>query len=154
MKTALLFCLVGLALALPNSHKEFTIRLDEKILQTTPQQQNMLNVLRKEFNMEVGKIIRVGRLRFVAVTGDAKHTAAIGQLKGIIRIEPNVQGTLCQVCEDQAAPGCYGLDRVDQRDRVGYTNPASDNAMYTHGEREGEDSAVYVVDTGKVFIFE
>ena len=44
--------------------------------------------------------------------------------------------------------GTWGLDRIDQRERLIYTNPQSPSATYIWGQSLGSDTIAYVADTG------
>ena len=53
------------------------------------------------------------------------------------------------VLQSQSADGCWGLDRVDQREALPYADPTNPDAVYDWGEDTGSGVAVYVADTGR-----
>ena len=51
-------------------------------------------------------------------------------------------------CTSVTANGCWGLDRTDQREPLGYTDPESPAAMYDYGTATGAGVNAYILDTG------
>lgn len=153
MKIVLVFCFIAAATALSRKPQyvpnEFILRLDETIASTIPQQMAIARVLKGRFSLDVIRPLKVGKLRFLLLKGNAlHHFEEISNLRGVLNIEHHALGYIDQVCEEQPSSGTWGLDRVDQRERLDYTNPESDDATYIQGLREGDNTAVYVVDTG------
>ena len=139
-------------MALPAKYEtgEFIVRLDEQLIKDGAATTEVIDHLRMVYNYQLVRSQAVGKLRFLVLTGEAKHMSAIGQLNGVKYIEKNSQVKLFQSCEEEPSPGTWGLDRIDQRGALSYTNPTSSQATYIHGLDTGSDAVVYVIDTGIV----
>ena len=152
MKAALILCLVAVAWAVPNSpkyvHGEFMLRLDEQFVNTAAQKAELARYLKLNFDYELLSSPTVGKLHFLRLKGDDVHMDIIGNLPGVKYIERNTLATLYQSCEQHASPGTWGLDRVDQREALPYTDPTSSSATYIYGTDTGTGVAAYVIDTG------
>ena len=152
MRAAVILCLAVACMAMPQNTKryvdgEFMLRLDEQFIRNLQQENAVVGHLNSNFGMELVKSLRVGKLKFLLLTGRDKHMSAISALRGVKYIERNTIGYVDQ-CANQPSPGTYGLDRIDQREALAYSDPTSNEATYTYGDNQGEDVTVYVVDTG------
>ena len=152
MKACIFLCLVAAACALPNGRKyienEFMLRLNEKLVKTSFQEQTIVADLASNYDFKVLSSPRLGKLKFLHLQGNAKFMKNISELESVLYIERNAIGSIDQTCEEQSSPQTWGLDRVDQREALPYTDPLNPDATYVYGERMGNNVAAYIVDSG------
>lgn len=104
--------------------------------------------LKSEFGIELKKSWNLGKVKILHVSGEEKELSRIGQLTEVKYWERNGYAHAVQECQKQPAPGCWGLDRIDQEPRLSYNDPLWDNATYIWGERTAIGVNAYVLDTG------
>ena len=153
MKVLLLVCfLAATASALPNKGDfvpgEFMIRLNEKLVPTLMQEKLVIEQLTNQFQFNVLKAAHIGKLSFLHVHGADEMVKTIEELPAVKYIEHNNYGFADQVCEEQSAFSCWGLDRIDQREALPYTDPLNPGATYIHGEDTGSGVSAYIIDSG------
>ena len=152
MNTLVLLSFLAVAcLAQPQKIKyvndEFIVRLDEQKIVADYQEIAMVATLRQQYGMELMRSHHIGKLKFLILNGTEMNIEAVSRLSGVKYVERNTIGHIDQ-CSEQPSPGTFGLDRIDQREGLPYSDPLSDAATYTYGENQGEGVTVYVVDTG------
>ena len=154
MKLALVCTMLAMATAMENIYpsteyipRQYIMRIDENVYNTSVDVQNFLESLENELKIYTVRINTIGSLRLVLVKGEHEDVMAAKNLRGVQYIEQDQVVRLSQ-CEQQPAPGLWGLDRTDQREALPYSEPISRDGDYTWGEHTGSSAVVYVLDTG------
>ena len=154
MKLALLCTMLAMATAMENIYpsteyipRQYIMRIDKNVYNTSVDVQNFLESLENELKIYTVRINTIGSLRLVLVKGEYEDVMAAKNLRGVQYIEQDQVVRLSQ-CEQQPAPGLWGLDRTDQREALPYSEPISRDGDYTWGEHTGSSAVVYVLDTG------
>ena len=152
-----LYCLslVAVIAAKPSNLKdtfvngEYIARLPNNI--PTLQEQHILTSIKNQFDLELIKKLPVGKLNFVLLKGQNDvNLLSVAEVEGILSIEHNLIGHINQAeeCVEQLAPKAWGLDRIDQHENLPHNNPENEDTTYIYGMREGNNTSVYVFDTG------
>ena len=130
-------------------HGEYIARFPNQI--SALREQHILNTLKSKFDLELINKLPVGKLNFVLLKGkNALNLASVAEVKGILTIERNAIGHITQAdeCINRPAPKAWGLDRIDQREKLAHNDPHSDETTYISGLRQGTGTTVYIFDTG------
>ena len=128
---------------------QYIMRIDENVYNTNIDVQNFLESIENELKIYIVRINTIGSLRLVLVKGEHEDVMAAKNLRGVQYIEQNQIVRLLQ-CEQQPAPGQWGLDRTDQREALTYSEPISRDGDYTWGEHTGSSAVAYVLDTALI----
>ena len=106
--------------------------------------------LTNQYNLEVKKFWDFGKLKVVHVVGDYADIERVEQLIEVKYCERNGHVYALNICGENPAPGCWGLDRIDQRLKLPYTDPQSPAATYTwaNGSPLNSSVRVFVLDSG------
>ena len=105
--------------------------------------------LKIDFNLEVKKVWDIKRTKILWVLGLEADAISASKLPEIKYMSYNGWAHAYQDdCESTSHPGVWGLDRIDQREALTYTNPTSPLAVYEHGMQTGVGVNAYVTDTG------
>ena len=126
---------------------QYIMRIDENVYNTNIDVQNFLESLENELKIYTVRTNTIGSLRLVLVKGEHEDVMAARNLRGVQYIEQNQVVRFLQ-CEEQPAPGQWGLDRIDQRKPLRYSEPVSEDGEYTWGAHTGSSAVAYVLDTG------
>jgi cerevisin len=106
-------------------------------------------LLTTDYDLEVKKMWDLGgRVKVLHVVGEQRDVELAGELPEVKYWEHNGYAYIQQICAEGSAAGCWGLDRTDQVEKLNYTDPLTEDAVYIWGENMGTDVNVYVVDTG------
>ena len=154
MKLALLCTMLAMATAMelinPSTEYvpgQYIMRIDENVYNTNIDVQNFLESLENKLKIYTVRTNTIGSLRLVLIKGEHEDVMAARNLRGVQYIEQNQVVRISQ-CEEQPAPGLWGLDRTDQREALPYSEPISRNGDYTWGAHTGSSAVAYVLDTG------
>ena len=152
MTFALVFILTILSVVSGAPAKEENFVKDEYIarLDLSVSVPETISALRKLYFKTLEQISISNDLIFLHLKGNEKLLDTVSDLEGLEYIIPNYKSSPYQHCFELPSPGTWGLDRLDQRLPTAFTEPTSPDATYTHGNRDGLETTVYVVDTGKL----
>ena len=153
MKLLLVFALIVAASAdgrLPTKavDGQYFIRLDENIFQTRTQMQDFSEKIEREMNIYGVQSFLMGKLKLLFVKGEHNDVMKAKGLDGVKYVEHNQETMTAQSCVSDPCPGVWGLDRTDQREKLPYESPSSEEAVYTWGDYQGNSVVAYVADTG------
>ena len=126
---------------------EYMIRIDEAKFNTKADVQEFIEHLEGLFKVYVIESYKIGNVRLLYVKGDHEDVMKAEKLSGIKYIERNNVFHVAQ-CSATAQPGCWGLDRTDQREILDYIETDSPDATYIYGDHMGTSSVVYLADSG------
>ena len=146
MKAFILVLLSGITLG-SYVENEFILRLDEEKLSTSADEKEFIDELIEKYNIVYINSRNIGSLKFITIEGDDKYMEEIAELANVKYLNRNNIGK-ANVCEQQRSRFTWGLDRIDQREKLNYGDPVFEDAQYIYGEREGDGVSVYVVDSG------
>ena len=154
MKIAVLLVL-GLALAAAESFKkiedQYFIRLDADLYPTKVEMQEFSEMIESKYKIYGIRSHVLGSLKLLFVKGEHKNVMKAESLPGVIYVIQNQEIRAAQEpeCQSNSVPGVWGLDRVDQREKLPYApDPFSEEAEYIWGPDQGNSAVVYVADTG------
>lgn len=125
---------------------EYIVRVDERLISSARRMADMIVYLEQTLQFSLVRQYHVGSLKFLHVSGDDAYAERLRKVPGVLYASKNSIGGV--ICAEEPAPGVWGLDRVDQRERLPYDDPLSPDAIYTVGTDEGLDVTAYVIDTG------
>lgn len=150
MKLLILFVSLAVVYSLPAKYNyvpgEFLVRLDENVIISKFQQNTLVRELTLKYDMSLLESFLLGKITFLHLKGSDDIIEKISSLKGIKYVERNTIGSIS--CEEVPAPGTWGLDRIDQREALPYSDPTSSSATYTSKDTDGSGVTVYVIDSG------
>ena len=103
--------------------------------------------IRTNYKLDVIKSYQIGDLKLLLVKGEESDVISASKLSEVRYWDRNMI-VHTQQCSERSNPGTWGLDRIDQREPMDYSNPTSPGATYTYGEDDGDGVYAYVVDSG------
>ena len=110
---------------------------------------DLSHVIKEELKVKVLRSYNLKTAKFLLIAGEYDDVLETLRLPLVLDITHDViLSTTQESCSVGSAAGCWGLDRTDQREALSYTDPLSEDAVYTWGRYEGVASVVYVTDTG------
>ncbi|KAK2141352.1 hypothetical protein LSH36_1114g00010 [Paralvinella palmiformis] len=140
---ALILLLVGVAFCEQEFvDGEYFLRLNDEVNENV-----FVHRIKTNYKLDVLKSYNIGNLRLLAVRGEESDVIRASKLSEVKYWDRNMIFHT-QQCVEQPNAGTWGLDRIDQREPMSYTNPTSPDSTYVYGEDDGADVYAYVVDSG------
>ena len=150
MKLFLLVISLAVVYSLPTKQRfvpgEFLIRLDEDVIVSKYQQNTLIRELSLKYGMTLLQSYSIGKLNILYLRGNDDTMETLSSVKGIKTVSRNSIGHID--CEELPSPGTWGLDRIDQREALPYTDPTSEDATFISKETDGTNTVAYIFDTG------
>ena len=125
---------------------EFLVRLDEDVIVSKYQQSTLIRELSLKYGMTLLQSYTIGKLNILYLKGEDDMMGALSSVKGIKTVSRNAIGQI--ECEELPSPGTWGLDRIDQREALQYTDPTSEDATFIYKDSDGSNTVAYIFDTG------
>ena len=124
--------------------KQYIISVDETV--SLP---DFISLIESSFGITIENTFNLRSALFILVNGAEYNVMKLESFQGVKYVQKNQLHSIAEAeCQEHEASGCWGLDRIDQRDALSYSNPLSSNAVYTWGEHQGGSSVAYVADSG------
>ena len=124
--------------------KQYIISVDETV--SLP---DFISLIESSYGITIENTFNLRTALFLLVNGAEDNVMKLESLQGVKYVQKNQLHSIAETeCQEHEASGCWGLDRIDQRDALSYSNPLSSNAVYTWGEHQGASSVAYVADSG------
>jgi subtilisin family serine protease len=126
---------------------EYIVSLNRNLIHNAAQEESFVSLL-KQYGAETKRFFHFNALTMMHLAADESTIAHVQTLAEIDFVEPNTIFYAQQECASSSCPGVWGLDRTDQADSLGHTDPSDANAVYEHGQNQGSTVTAYIVDTG------
>ncbi|KAK2141353.1 hypothetical protein LSH36_1114g00012 [Paralvinella palmiformis] len=140
---AVLLLLVGVAFgAQEYVDGEYFLRLNNEVNENV-----FVHRIKTNYKLDVIKSYQIGDLRLLLVKGEENDVIRASKMSEVKYWDRNMI-VHTQQCAEHSNPGTWGLDRLDQRIPMSYTNPTSPSSTYIYGEDDGAGVYAYIVDSG------
>ena len=148
MKLLLLALTLAVVSSLPGRQRyvpgEFLVRLDDNINKV--QQDTLIRELNLKHDMSLLQSYVVGKMNILYLKGNDDMMEILSSINGVKYVSRNAIGTTG--CEELPAPGTWGLDRIDQREALPYSDPTNPDATFIYKDTDGSNTVAYIFDTG------
>ena len=138
----------GTSSAEEHIESQYLFRVDELMFKTKSQLLEFSSNLEQRFNIYFVKHIDLKTVKFLFFKGEASNIMAASEEHGVLYVQPNMIHSITQTCQEESAPGVWGLERIGQREALPYNDPESPDVLYEWGVDTGLGAVVYVADTG------
>ena len=128
---------------------QYLIRVDETRYGTRSEVFDFVDHLEATYKLYFVRFNDLGRVKLLYVKGQHDDVMKAEAEVGVLYIQRNKIHQVGQTqCNINSANQCWGLDRIDQQERLPYSDPLDPTAEYIWGDFTGTSVLVYVADTG------
>ena len=122
---------------------EYIIDLNTNLITSDAEQADFAKKIETDFSLTFEQNLNVGSLRMLLMsTNNALDVASLSALNEVNSVEENGEvqdeGVDTRFCHERAAPETWGLDRIDQREKLASSDPLNILAKYTVGPYRGK----------------